>query len=888
MSDASTDPTDLDAPGASLASVFEAQAARHPERIAVEGADGRLTYRALDEAADRIADLILARLGPGAGTVALLFAPGAAIVVAILGALKAGKIYVALDPSYPAPRTAFMLSDSEARLLLTDPRHLGLAREVAADGQAIALAGGEDTPPVPAAPRPDVSGVTGAFLLYTSGSTGHPKGVLHTHRNVLVEARNYTRDARIGPDDRLSVWHSFSFANSIRNLYGALLNGAAVHPYDLPGQGLIPLAGWIRERGITMIHTLATTFRAFTDVLPPDATFPSVRVLRLGGEAITTDDVDRFRRHFPRPCLLMHVMGPTETFSIRRLFIDHDWRGAPGKVPVGYPVADKDVLLLDEDGRPVEPGVPGEIVIRSKYLAVGYWRQPELTRAVFHPDPEGGAMRRYATGDLGVMTADGCLTHLGRKDFQVKIRGTRVETAEIEVALSRLEGVKASVVHAQPDRRGELRLVAYVIPAPGGPPTIPAMRRQLSETLPEVMVPSSVVFLEEFPVLPNGKIDRRALPRPSSERPRRALVAPRHPLEAQIVTIWRELLDTPAVGIHDDFFELGGHSLLAARLMQRLEAEVGRALPVTTLFSAPTVAGLAEAVQRDGPADNDLLEPIRAEGTAPPLFFFHGDYNGGGFYSRSLARELPPEQPFYAVHPHPLTSRPIPDTVDGMVTELVAAIRAARPRGPYRLGGHCNGGLLAFEVARRLAAEGETVDVVVIIDASARNVRFRPLSRLTRGLARVGGLDARAEAALFLSVRDRAISLAWRFAEWRRRRTRGEPAPTKRERSPVRQGDGEDLDVAAGPRARSESARVTRFREVVRRHVPGRYAGAVFLLVPSERPSPRPDLWWSRVAPRVAVHAIPGAHLTSITEHGPAVAARMRACLGGEEAIPRA
>jgi thioesterase domain-containing protein/acyl carrier protein len=545
-------------------------------------------------------------------------------------------------------------------------------------------------------------------------------------------------------------------------------------------------------------------------------------------------------------------------------------------VPLGYPVAEKEVLLLDDDGRPVAPGVPGEIVIRSKYLAVGYWRQPELTRAAFLPDPADGAMRRYVTGDLGVMAADGCLTHLGRKDFQVKIRGTRVETAEIEVVLSRLEGVKSSVVHALPDRRGEPRLVAYVIPSPGAPPTIPAMRRHLSETLPEVMVPSSFVFLEEFPLLPNGKIDRRALPPPTGQRPRGPVVGPRHPLEAQIVGIWRELLDVPEVGVHDDFFELGGHSLLAARLMQRLETEVGRALPLTTLFSAPTVAGLADAVQRDEPLGNDLLEPVRAEGTEPPLFFFHGDYNGGGFYSRTLARALPAEQPFYAVHPHPLTSRPIPDTVSAMVTELVTAIRAVRPRGPYRLGGHCNGGLVAFEVARRLAAEGEVVDGVVIIDASARNVRFRPLSRLTRGLAWVGRLDARAEAALFLAVRDRAISLAWRFAEWRRRRARGEPARGRRPRS------GEDLDLVAGPRAWAESERVERFRAVVRRYVPEPYGGAVSLLVPVGRPAPRRDLWWSRVAPRVSVHAVPGAHLTSITDHGAAVAERMRACLAKE------
>jgi acyl-coenzyme A synthetase/AMP-(fatty) acid ligase len=248
-----------------------------------------------------------------------------------------------------------MLEDCQAKLLLTDTEHLILAKQSAQRGQEVFNCA--DIDPSVAADNPDcsVSGKTGAFLLYTSGSTGNPKGVLHNHRNVLVEVRNYASDVRIGPDDRLAVWHSFSFANSVRNLYGALMNGAAVFPYDLSSQGLMPLAEWIRKHRITMIHTLATTFRAFVDTLPAGATFPTVRVLRLGGEPINGGDVRSFQRHFPPPCVLMHVIGPTETFSIRRHFIDHDWKGEEGKVPVGYAVPDKEVLLFDENGRQVGP-----------------------------------------------------------------------------------------------------------------------------------------------------------------------------------------------------------------------------------------------------------------------------------------------------------------------------------------------------------------------------------------------------------------------------------------------------------------------------------------------------------------------------------------------------
>jgi amino acid adenylation domain-containing protein len=586
--------------GASLVSMFEEHAARHPERIAVISGDTRRTYGELNQAANRIAHLVLARLQGGGTTVALLFQPGAPIVVAILGVLKAGKIYVALDPSYPEARIAYMLEDCEARLLLTDSKHVAAAHRVAQGGQAVLNCDDIDAGTAAANPNCDVRGHTAAVLLYTSGSTGNPKGVLHNHRNVLVEVRNYTGDVGIGPDDRLAVWHSFSFANPVRNLYGALTNGAAVFPYDLPGQGLMPLREWIWRHGITMIHTLATTFRAFVDTLPADTTFPSMRVLRLGGEAINSDDVKKFKSHFPPPCVLMHVMGPTETFSIRRHLIGHDWNGDDGKIPVGYPVPDKEVLLFDENGHRVGPGETGEIAVRSKYLAVGYWRRRQLTEAAFLPDRDGGEERIYFTGDLGVMCPDGCLTHLGRKDFQVKIRGHRVETGEIEAALSKLESVKAAVVHATADDDGQQRLVAYVVTAPGKTATINELRGELARTLPEFMMPANFVFLEDFPLLANGKIDRRALPVPVLDRPVLPVpyAAPRDRTESTLTKIWMEVLQLERIGVNDRFLDLGGDSLRATQILNRTVKSFGIQLSVRDLFRTETIAQMAELVAR--------------------------------------------------------------------------------------------------------------------------------------------------------------------------------------------------------------------------------------------------------------------------------------------------
>jgi acyl-coenzyme A synthetase/AMP-(fatty) acid ligase/acyl carrier protein len=506
-----------------------------------------------------------------------------------------------------------MLEDCQAGLLLTDTRHLSFASRLAQRGQEVVNCDDIDRRLPVANPDCSVSGKTAALLLYTSGSTGNPKGVLHSHRNVLVEARNYTRDVHICPDDRLAVWHSFSFANPIRNLYGGLLNGAGVFPYDLAGQGLMPLAEWIRGHEITIIHTLATTFRALVDILPGAATFPSVRVLRLGGESINGDDVRKFKRHFLPPCVLMHVMGPTETFSIRRQFIDHAWKGDEGKVPVGYPVSDKEVLLLDETGREVGPNETGEIVVRSKYLAVGYWRQPQLTRAAFVPDPNDGEKRRYFTGDLGVMRPDGCLTHLGRKDFQVKIRGHRIETGEIEAALAKLDSIKAAIVHPQPDRNGEQRLVAYVVAAPGRIATVNELRRELAHTLLDAVMPSSFVFLEDFPLLPNGKVNRRALPVPSVDRPVLPVpyTAPRDLRESTLTAIWMEVLQLEKIGIHDRFLDLGGDSLRATQILGRTVESFGMELSVSDLIRTETIAQMAELItMRSRAGSGDASPPV--------------------------------------------------------------------------------------------------------------------------------------------------------------------------------------------------------------------------------------------------------------------------------------
>ena len=582
----------------SISARFEQQVARYPDRPAVVSAELQLSYAELNQVANRIARAVLSHLGESGEPVALLFEHGTFLIAVVLGVLKAAKTYVSLDPAFPHERTADMLEDSEAKLLLTNTKHLSQAHRVALGGQKIFNC--DDMDPNSAGGNLDrpVSAEAGVVILYTSGSTGRPKGVLHSHRNILVETRNYTNYVRLCPEDKLTLWHSCSYANSVRNMYGALLNGATLFPYDLATEGFAPLAGWMRAHRITVIHTLPTTFRSFCQNLAPDATFPTLRILRLGGEAINKEDVRHFQRHFSPHCVLVHAMGSTETLDIRYHSITHDWQNSDDKIPGGYALPDKEVLLLDETGREVGADRIGEIAVRSKYLALGYWRRPDLTQASFILDPRGGDERLYLMGDLGVMRPDGCLIHMGRKDYQVKIRGYRVEVAEIEEALLGIDSIEAAVVHAQADDAKEQRLVAYVVPAAGVAPTVSELRRALAQTLPDYMMPSAFVFLETLPLSPTGKIDRRALPAPNHARPalNAPYVAPRTPTESDLARIWAEVLELEQVGVHDHFLELGGDSLLATRILSRVVQTFRAELSIQALLAAPTVAQMAKLI----------------------------------------------------------------------------------------------------------------------------------------------------------------------------------------------------------------------------------------------------------------------------------------------------
>ena len=577
----------------SVVARFARQVDRYPDRLAVKAADRRLTYAELDVAANRVAGAILARRGAGPEPIALLVPKTAALVVGVLGVLKAGKIYVLLDPAQPAARLAHVLRDCGAGLVLADASCLAAAAELAASAR---VAGLEELEAEGAASDPGdrVGADDLAYVLYTSGSTGAPKGIAESHRNVLHYIMTETNDLRLCAADRLTF-----LASQGRDVFRALLNGGAVLPVDVKQRGLAGLADLIAREEITIYNSVASTFREFASALDGER-FPCLRLIKVMGEALYPSDVELYRRRFAPPCVLINWYGPNEVGIVTRHFIDHDTDVSGATVPVGHAVPDKRIRLRTDDGGEAAPGAPGEITVASAYLSPGYWRAPDLTAAAFQPDVESVHARVYRTGDVGVMSADGCLTVLGRRDHQVKVRGFRVEIAEVESALLALPSVREAVVVLRDDgpAHDRRRLVAYVVPHQRPGPTVSALRAALVATLPDYMVPTAFVEMERLPVIGIGKVDRQRLPAPGRARPALAepYAAPRTPVEREVARIWANVLDLDEVGVDDLFVDLGGHSLLAAKIASQVQAACGVEVSAVRLLGSPTVASMAIVV----------------------------------------------------------------------------------------------------------------------------------------------------------------------------------------------------------------------------------------------------------------------------------------------------
>jgi amino acid adenylation domain-containing protein len=466
----------------SIAERFESQVALHGGRVAVKTRRHEITYAELNQRANRIARAILERRGEGSEPVGLMLEHEAPSTAAILGVLKAGKFYVPLDSANPDVRSRTILTDTETRLIAADSPSFERAKRLAPDGVAvlntdeIGIGLSDENPSLRISPDAI------AYVMFTSGSTGTPKGVIQTQRTVLHNVKRFTNSVGIWAGDRISLLASYSFAASITSFFGALLNGATLLPYPLKSAGFDQLAAWLHEEGVTIYHSVPTVFRQWASRLTAAQQCPELRLIKLGGEPINRKDVELYRKYFSDDCVLYVGLGASEMNIMTAFKMNKQTEFAGRTAPVGYAIDDTEVLLLNDQGREVSPGEIGEIAIKSAFLFQGYWRQPELTQKVLRPASESGPVRIFHTGDLGRKLADGCLFHLGRKDFQVKIRGMRVDLGEVEAALLNIGRIKEAAVIAHTEH-GEQSLAAFLL-ADDPPPTVDEIKRHLRTTLP--------------------------------------------------------------------------------------------------------------------------------------------------------------------------------------------------------------------------------------------------------------------------------------------------------------------------------------------------------------------------------------------------------------------
>ncbi|MBX3053340.1 MAG: amino acid adenylation domain-containing protein [Caldilineaceae bacterium] len=707
-------PPTTDYPSAkTIQQLFQEQAACTPKAVAIVDGEERLTYQQLDECANRLAHYLLATGVEPGDRIGLPAERSGSTILRILAILKAGAAYVPLNFTDPPARLKRIVEETGVKVILLDDEQQPHLDSTAVEYSSPGLSEEElsDYPILP----PDVPATPDAlaYIMYTSGSTGAPKGVAVPHRAVirLMERPDFLEIKR---QDVFLLMSALIFDASTWELWGSLLNGARLVVVAESTPALSTIAAAIRQHRVSVLWLTAALFHLMVDEYP-DA-LAQVRCLLAGGDILDPVRVRSTIAQRPPGGLLINGYGPTENTTFSCCYPMNNPAQIGTTVPIGRPIRGSTAYILDGQMQPVPIGVPGELYVGGAGLALGYHHRPDLTaeRFVPHPFADEPDARLYRTGDLARYREDGVIEFLGRVDRQVKIRGFRVEPGEIETVLSEHPAVRDGVVGVQTDEVLGKRLIAWWIGRPGAEADAGSLRDFLRQRLPDYMLPAAFVQVNSFPLTPNGKIDLSQLPTPEIESRSVPSQAPQTPLERQLYAIWQQVLGNRNLGIDDNFFDAGGHSLLAVRLVARVIKATGQELPVSSLFYGPTIREQAALLEKKGwsPPWTSLV-PVQPAGTRPPLFLVPPAASTGLRFAK-LAHFLGPDQPIYGFDPGGLDDRTeLHTTVEEMAAHFVGEMRQLQPHGPYLVGGMCFGGHVAYEMAQQL---GEDAPVLLLMD----------------------------------------------------------------------------------------------------------------------------------------------------------------------------
>ncbi|MDB4991424.1 MAG: putative non-ribosomal peptide synthetase, partial [Myxococcaceae bacterium] len=834
-----------------LQELFETQAHARPEALAIIDPTHVLTYGELAQRAYAAAAQLQARGAASGDLVAVVMEKGWEQVVAVLGVLFAGCAYLPIDPGLPRERLHRLLELSGAQCALLQTH---LSTLVLPDDVTCIFIDAQPVMPPHRYTRSRARPEDLAYIIYTSGSTGDPKGVMIDHRGAVNTVLDINRRFAIGPDDRVLALSALNFDLSVWDVFGVLAAGGAI---VIPGaEELRDPARWadrLQDAQVTVWNSVPALMTLLVDYLDqePERALPSLRLALLSGDWIPVALPARARGRLPGISLIS-LGGATEAsiwsiaFPIQE--VDPTWTS----IPYGTPLANQGFQVLDACQQPRPVWAIGDLYITGLGVAQGYFRDEARTRASFDEDPATG-VRRYRTGDLGRYLPDGNIEFLGRSDLQVKIQGYRVELGEIEAALGTHPSVQACAVIAVGELRGAKRLAAFIVPS-AEPALIHTLRDHLRAKLPEYMVPTSFASLETIPLSVNGKVDRAALAKlvTSAARKHRHEAA-RDPIELALVKIWQDVLSQPSIGVLDNFFDLGGQSVVAVSLMARIERHFGRRLPLGVLLEAPTIEQLASLLRREHAGGvRSPLVPIQRLGEAPPLFLIH-PVGGNVLCYVPLAHSID-NRPVYALQSPGLDGERAPHaTIESMATDYLRAIREVQGSGPYLLGGWSLGGVVAYEMARQLRAEGERTALVVMFDSSTP--RHQPMQERH---------DDGELAAQFLSDLAQSFGKTIEVAA----ASLSQLEPSARLDRMFELASAENL-VPEG----SGRERIGQLYEVFRsnmlallRYKVGPYDGPVILARAADVPGRERDLGWSTAgAADLTVHDIPGDHYAMIT-----------------------